>query len=305
MAEDVGCVQADRGGPQIRLRYSFVSSLYHTILAQVRRGADAIPGVDSVLFESACAQLTEVYNPLGMFNYFEYAIFGHGISDVEDEVRRRAHELGERLIASLHLAEATYRSSLWDGHRATLEDFVRRVSNAIGGLRRNPLLPVAEKLGLEKLRQEYDALVVVVTGAGIAGYSHPTTVAVCEDVTTAVEIIVHEIAHVMAKDNESTVGSVYWFLRQNCGSLERARQLFHALLHHCCGSVVQELMGSDYVPYGDRKGIYRLLAVRGGDVAPDLRTAFWNCKSAAEAREVLADIIRRAEGGGMAQRKRE
>ncbi len=97
---------------------------------------------------------------------------------------------------------------------------------------------------------------------GTGAYSHPTVVSVeTFRGLELVEVIVHELGHVLARDSKHHEGSLWMELAGQCRERERpvqfALQLFHLLLFHAGGEVVRGVLDREYVPIATRKRLYQ------------------------------------------------
>jgi hypothetical protein len=186
------------------------------------------------------------------------------VAELAERLRARTTEFAAALPAALQEVEQLYRETLWPGHRALLVEALEELERLLGPVKDRLLDLQATRLGVTPSAECLHVWLVPEIHEPTGAYSHPTVVDVARfRGLRLVEAVLHELGHVLAREDPGS-GSAYAAITAACqrrGRSDRdAFQLFHLLLFHASGAVVQAEMSPDYLPYAREAGVYQRAA---------------------------------------------
>lgn len=272
----------ERYTPQVTVSFSLVSSLYQYLVYLSQLPPDSTDYPADPHWRQQAERISPMTTALGPLNFFEYPVVeSKTIAELSVKLQARAAALAGEIADALDKVETLYRNSLWpDSHRLLLLA-LEELETLLLPHKDRLLSLQAERLGLKRHLSSYQVTLVPITYQRTGGYSHPTVISIAKFRGPAlVEAIVHELTHVMAELNKRDQQSAYGFIKRQCElkgrSQHDALHLFHLLLFYSSGSLVREVIASDYVPYAESRNIYtRVGSMLRAKVLPEMLDRIW------------------------------
>lgn len=288
-------IAADKA-PTVYLSYSMVFSLYqHLIrLSKLSLETESIP--TSSAWSAAASRVSQLSLSLGPLNFFEVgSADARTVEEFQERLKQRTNFFVQEMVAAMEDVEEDYRYSLWTEHRELLAEALKDLRGMFAPQKDRLLIQLSDWFNIRSQPESYSVYLVPDCHEPTGGYSHPTVISVSKFKSLdLIEVILHELTHVMAHHNRTDSKSAFRLIEKRCTDyrlpIRVALELFHLLIFHASGALIREVYGTDYVPYARRRKIYaRTSTILRTNLSEEVVEIQWN--DLVQGKKTMEDIV--------------